>query len=244
MTRRRWIADEVDFGRGSAALTGEHAEHLIRVLRAQVGQEFDVVVGNDPPQVHRSRVAKIEDARVVFELGEQVASPPASRGITLLLSIFKFDRMEWAIEKAVELGVREIVPVIATRTQKHLATAATKRVERWRRIAQQAAEQSRREGIPDVSPPVTLECATETEKPGIVLAESKAELSLRECLEAVPPQQALVLAIGPEGGWTSEELKHFAASGWQKASLGPNILRAETAAIAALSIVMSELQSS
>jgi 16S rRNA (uracil1498-N3)-methyltransferase len=244
MTRRRWIADEVDFGKRSAALTGEHAEHLIRVLRVRVGQEFDVVVGSDPPEIRHARVAKIENARVEFALEEQVPSPHTSPGITLLLSIFKFDRMEWAIEKAVELGVSTIVPVIATRTQKHLATAATKRVERWRRIAQQAAEQSRREEIPEVSLPVTLKRAIETAKAGIVLAESEAELSLRECLEAGPAQEALALAIGPEGGWMSEELRYFADAGWQKASLGPNILRAETAAIAALSIVMSELQPS
>lgn len=241
MTRRRWIADEVDLGKGRAALTGAHAEHLIRVLRAHVGQEFDVVVGTD--QVHRALVAKIEEARVVFELGEQVPVPSTSTTLTLLLSVFKFDRMEWAIEKAVELGVSTIVPVIATRTQKHLATAAPKRVQRWRRIAQQAAEQSRREAIPDVALPVTLERAIEAAKPGIVLAESEAELSLRECLEALPLQGTLSLAIGPEGGWTSEELRHFADAGWQRASLGPSILRAETAAIAALAIVMSESQS-
>lgn len=243
MTRRRWIADEVDLGKGRAALTGAHAEHLIRVLRAHVGQEFDVVVGTDTPHVRRARVAKLEEARVVFELREQIAAPRTLMTFTLLLSVFKFDRMEWAIEKAVELGVSSIVPVIATRTQKHLATAALKRVERWRRIAQQAAEQSRREAIPDVELPVTLERAIELAKPGIVLAESEVELSLRECLEALPLQGTLSLAIGPEGGWTSEELGHFADAGWQRASLGSNILRAETAAIAALAIVMSELQS-
>jgi 16S rRNA (uracil1498-N3)-methyltransferase len=241
MTRRRWIADEVDFGKGRAALTGEHADHLIRVLRTHVGQEFDVVVG--PDHVHRARVVKIEDARVVFELEEQIAAPRTSTTLTLLLSVFKFDRMEWAIEKAVELGVSSIVPIIATRTQKHLATVAPKRVQRWRRIAQQAAEQSRREGIPDVALPVTLERAIEAAKRGIVLAEYEADLSLRECLQALPLQGTLSLAIGPEGGWTSEELRHFADAGWQRASLGGNILRAETAAVAALAIVISELQS-
>jgi 16S rRNA (uracil1498-N3)-methyltransferase len=91
---------------------------------------------------------------------------------------------------------------------------------------------------------MALKRATEMAKGGIVMAESAAELSLRECLEAVPPQKALALAIGPEGGWTPEELGHFADAGWQRASLGPNILRAETAAIAALAIVMFELRSS
>lgn len=243
MTRRRWIADEVDLGKNRAALTGEHADHLIRVLRARIGQQFDVVVSNDPVQVRSGRIVSMEKARVVFELAGQVALKPEQQSVKLLLSIFKFDRMEWAIEKAVELGVGTIVPVIASRTQRHLASAATKRIERWRRIVQQAAEQSRREIVPEIASPVELKRAVEAAEHGIVLAESEAELSLRGCLQCRPSRQILALAIGPEGGWTSEELALFSVAGWQKASLGPNILRAETAAIAALAIVMSELQS-
>ena len=243
MTRRRWIADEVELAARRAALTGAHADHLIRVLRVQIGQEFDLVISCEPPQVRRARIAKLEASRVLFELGDQVASQPCSPPVTLLLSVFKFDRMEWAIEKAVELGVSAIVPVIAARTQKHLATAATKRVERWRRLAQQAAEQSRRENVPDVLAPVSLKRAIEgTTDYGIVLAEAEAELRLGECLAQVPPQ-GIALAVGPEGGWTGEELALFSAAGWHKGSLGPKILRAETAAIAALSIVMAEMQS-
>lgn len=243
MTRRRWIADEVDLGKNRAALAGEHADHLIRVLRARIGQQFDLVVSNDPVQVRSGRIVSMEKARVVFELAGQVALKPEQQSVKLLLSIFKFDRMEWAIEKAVELGVGTIVPVIASRTQRHLASAATKRIERWRRIVQQAAEQSRREIVPEIASPVELKRAVEATEHGIVLAESEAELSLRGCLQGRPSRQILSLAIGAEGGWTSEELALFSVAGWQKASLGPNILRAETAAIAALAIVMSELQS-
>ena len=243
MTRRRWIADEVELGINRAALTGEHAGHLLRVLRARIGQRFDLVVGSEPPVVRSGRIVSMESARVVFELGEQVGSGSESQAITLLISIFKFDRMEWAIEKAVELGVNTIVPVIAARTQRHLATAATKRGERWRRIVQQAAEQSRRESIAQIAAPVALKRAIEATEHGIVLTESGAELSLREWLQRLQCQKALAIAVGPEGGWTSEELACFSAAGWQKASLGPNILRAETAAIAALAIVMSELHS-
>ncbi len=150
MTRRRWIADE--FSDERAALTGAHAAHLSRTLRARVGQEFDIACGE---QLRRGVVASVSDERVEFTLGEQLAAS-AVVPITLLLAIFKFDRMEWAIEKCTELNVTGIVPVIAQRTEKHLAAAAGKRVERWRRIAREAAEQSRRVSPPEISEPLKL----------------------------------------------------------------------------------------
>src|SRR5579863_496644 len=143
MTRRRWIADEVSDNH--AALTGDHADHLIRVLRARLGQEFDISTGI---VVRRGRIVTIQEGRVDFDLGEEVSAAQAAK-VTLLLAIFKFDRMEWGIEKCTELGVSRIVPVIARRTDAHLALAAAKRVERWRRIAAQAAEQSRRAAPPE-----------------------------------------------------------------------------------------------
>lgn len=127
MTRRRWLADEV---RGDkAALTGKHAEHLSRVLRARVGQEFDVSAGG---RLRRGRVVAVTDDRVEFALGEELEAPaePAVNGVTLLLAIYKFDRMEWALEKLTELGAARIVPVVARRTDLRLAKAAVRRVER------------------------------------------------------------------------------------------------------------------
>ncbi len=232
MTRRRWIADESSGDR--AALIGAHADHLARVLRARVGQEFDVSTSG---VVRRGKISSIEEGRVEFELGEPVVSsilPP----ITLALSIFKFDRMEWAIEKCVELGAARIVPVIAQRTEKHLVPAAMKRVERWRRLAQQASEQSRRSLPPEIAAPVKLEDALSL--PGdtrIVLSEAEREIMLRD---VILPGNETVLAFGPEGGWTEAELERFHASGWQAASLGETVLRAETAAIAALAIAVSQ----
>src|SRR5438876_11795327 len=153
MTRRRWIADEVSGNQ--AALTGEHADHLVRVLRARVGQEFDIAAA---AVVRQGRIVSIQPGRVEFELGEDVPAA-TTPNITLLLAIFKFDRMEWAIEKCTELGVSRIVPVIARRTDSHLASAATKRCERWRKIAIQAAEQSRRAAPPEISDPIKLKDA-------------------------------------------------------------------------------------
>jgi len=233
MTRRRWIADEVSGNQ--AALTGAHADHLICVLRARVGQEFDIVAG---PVVRRGRIASIGDARVIFELGEELPATSAA-DITLLLAIFKFDRMEWAIEKCTELGVARIVPVIARRTEVHLASAAARRSDRWRRIALQAAEQSRGAAPPEIEAPVKLAEALNLGALRIVLAESEQETQLRDVLDSA--EGSVTLAIGPEGGWTEDELQLFQKTGWIFASLGSTILRAETAAIAATAIAISEL---
>ena len=236
MTRRRFIADEVEGDR--AALLGEHATHLSKVLRAQIGQEFDIAADGS---VRLGKIVNITNDRVEFLLREAVTPTAAQREVTLFLSIFKFDRMEWAIEKATELGVASIVPVIAHRTETHLASAAAKRVERWRRIAREAAQQSRRAAEPvisDLHNPKDAIAASQGLR--IVLSEhdSPARVSLRQILHE-NPEGPLIIAIGPEGGWTEEEFEFFQKSGWLFASLGPTILRAETAAIAALAIAIS-----
>ena len=236
MTRRRWIADETSGTQ--AALTGDHADHLVRVLRARVGQEFDIAAG---PIVRRGRIVTIKQGRVEFDLGEEVPAPTVPK-VTLLLAIFKFDRMEWAIEKCTELGVSRILPVIARRTDAHLASAAAKRVERWTRVALQAAEQSRRPSPPEISAPLKLKDAVIEGAADfrIVLSESEEATLLRNVL-ASQHERGVALAIGPEGGWAEDELKLFQHSAWTSASLGPTILRAETAAIAAVAITMAEV---
>jgi 16S rRNA (uracil1498-N3)-methyltransferase len=238
MTRRRFIADEVSGDR--AALIGQHADHLVRVLRARVGQDFDIVTGE---AVRRGRIASVSGGRVEFDLGEEVSGASLSE-ITLVLAVFKFDRLEWAIEKCTELGVSRIVPVIAGRTDAHLAAAAAKRVERWQRIARQAAEQSRRTAPPEIAAPVKLSEALNLQAPmRIVLAESEEHNLLRDVVAPDPAPGGIALAVGPEGGWTSAELQSFQHAGWTSASLGNTILRAETAAMAATAIVVSTLHS-
>jgi 16S rRNA (uracil1498-N3)-methyltransferase len=237
MTRRRWIADE--FSDTRAFLLGAHAEHLSRVLRARVGQEFDITAGNE---VRRGRITAITADRVEFELGPEVPAP-ISVPVTLVLSIFKFDRMEWAIEKCTELGAARVVPAIARRTEAHLADAAARRVDRWRRIALQSAEQSRRVSPPEISPPLKIKDAAAL--PGslrIVLSETETEVTLKDALQSHHSDGAVILALGPEGGWADEELKLFPEAGWISATLGSTILRAETSAIASLAVVLSELQ--
>jgi 16S rRNA (uracil1498-N3)-methyltransferase len=234
MTRRRWIADEVSGTR--AALFGAQAVHLARVLRARIGQEFDVVAEG---RVRRSRVVAVTPEKIEFELGEELPAA-ALPDITLLLAVFKFDRMEWAIEKAAELGVARVVPLIAKRTEAHLASAAAKRVERWRRIAREAAQQSRRVAPPEIDAPARLQDALSIQaERRVVLSEAEEDVSMKQAVAG--GKGTVALAIGPEGGWTAEEERAFRERGWTAASLGPTILRVETAAIAAVSVVMAEL---
>lgn len=245
MSRRRFIADEVFNDR--ASLLGAHAAHLSRVLRARTGQEFDISAEG---RVRRGCIVSITDDRVDFELGEDIPVQ-AEVPVTLWLAVFKFDRLEWAIEKCTELGAARIVPLIAARTDAHLSSAADKRVERWRRLALQASEQSRRIAPPEIAAPVKLKREVlAVEGTRILLAESERQLTLRDALqqyispseEATAPQTMINMATGPEGGWTPAELKLFEECGWSAASLGNTILRAETAAIAALAITMAELR--
>lgn len=243
MTRRRWIAEHWD--EATATLVGAQAEHMARVLRAQPGMEADVVAGG---HVFHAQVAAVGGDEVRFNLIAELEADPALP-LTLVMAVYKFDHMEWAIEKATELGVAAIVPVLARRTEKHLAQAAQKRSERWRRIVHEAAQQSRRCDVPLIYDPEPLAARVRAASVStrIVLAEQERTTTLRNALEeavetAGTETPALEIAIGPEGGWAPEEEALFDANGWRAVSLGPRILRAETAAIAALAVVASYLE--
>lgn len=230
MTRRRWIADK--FTDTTASLTGDQALHLARVLRAAPGQIFDVVANGF---LRRATVVNVSEQEVTFALGEELETE-AALPVHLLLAIIKFDHYEWGLEKLTELGAAHITPVIARRTEKHLAQAAAKRVDRWRKIALEAAKQSRRSDLPQIDDPLPLKQALiQVNAPTkLLLAETEQENPLTAGLKDAAGR--IALAIGPEGGWTAEEMALFSETGWRHVTLGPRILRAETAAIAALSI--------
>jgi 16S rRNA (uracil1498-N3)-methyltransferase len=246
MTRRRWIAD--DWDDHSASLKGEQAAHLIRVLRAQAGMECDMVAGD---RVWRAVISGVSGDAVRFTLVSEVEAEPALP-VTLLLSVFKFDRMEWIIEKATELGAERFIPMTSRRSEKHLVQAAPARLERWRRVAREAAKQSRRSDVPVVEDVVSLKQAVRIRAahPGLslLLAEQERTTTLYAAMQAAlqqPPieKPAVNLAVGPEGGWTAEEEALFGAEGWQAVSLGPRILRAETAGITAIAVIAAMLGS-
>ena len=234
MTRRRWIADRVEGHH--AFLLGQNAHHLFRVLRAQPGQQFDIAVNG---VLRLGTIMHATAHEVEFHLGEEVESATLPE-VTVYLSVFKFDRMEWALEKLTELGVSRVVPLIATRTAQHLAKAADARIERWRKMAREAAQQARRIAPPEITSPSPLDHAVKRQQDcGIVLSEVEGTVALKAALAGC--RAPLALAFGPEGGWTAEELEQFNASGWRSASMGSTILRAETAAIAGVAVVMAEL---
>jgi 16S rRNA (uracil1498-N3)-methyltransferase len=235
MTRRRWIADRVEGDR--AFLLGPNANHLFRVLRVKIGQEFDVAADG---VLRSAKVVFASHDQVEFELGAEVESAALPQ-VTVYLSIFKFDRLEWALEKLTELGVSHVVPMIAQRTEEHLAKAAAKRVERWRKIAREASQQARRIAPPGIAEPLALKNAIAQEQGSrIVLSEAEETVSLKAALREYKPP--LALAFGPEGGWSETELELFNVSGWRPASMGHTILRAETASIAAVAVAMAELE--
>lgn len=243
MTRRRWIADR--WNEATATVAGNQAAHLVRVLRAQPGMEFDVVAGG---RVWHGVVAGIADDEVRFNLITELEAEPALP-LTLLLSVYKFDRMELAIEKATELGAERIVPVMARRSEKHLAQAAAGRAERWRRVALEASKQSRRSDVLQVDDPVALKAALRagTDAVRLVLAEQERSTTLRQALTealdaAGDSAPAIRIAVGPEGGWAPEEEALFDAENWRAVTLGPRILRAETAAITAVAIAGSLME--
>lgn len=240
MTRRRWIADT--WTDTTATLKGDQALHLARVLRAAPGQVFDVLAGGF---LRQATVTTVSDREVVFALGQELETE-AALPVHLLLAVIKFDHYEWGLEKATELGAARLTPVLARRTEKHLGLAAVKRTARWRKIVLEAAQQSRRSDLPDVDDPMPLKAALQlVQAPNkVLLAETEEENTLAAALGRIrqsngpdpEPNRALALAIGPEGGWTPEEMQLFTTQGWQPVTLGPRILRAETAALAGLAI--------
>ena len=234
MARRRFFVDRVHDG--SAAISGDEAHHLVRVLRVEPGQKFEI------SDAHTVWLAEVETARkgeVRFRVLEEL--PPAAEmpEIILYLALIKFDRFEWAVEKATELGAVRIVPVETARTDQGLFQGAAKRVERWRRVAQEASEQSRRLAPPRVMDPLKL-AAVYAEGPAhrFVLDEQPGAPLLVRLVTAAP----VAVFIGPEGGWTDTERALLRSSGWVAASLGPLILRAETAVCAALAVTGQLLQ--
>jgi len=238
MARRRFFVDAVQSGR--ARITGPDAHHLTRVLRVEPGQQFEI------SDNHNVYLAEVESARkdpVSFAVRETVAwAEPAVQTI-LLASLIRFERFEWMLEKATELGVARVVPVQAERSERGLEQGAAKRISRWNRIVREASEQSRRARLPEICPPVVLATALPTDAAHrYALDEAEAPPILAALPRHRQVGDLVALLAGPEGGWTDHERERISGAGWRPVSLGPQILRAETAAIAALAIVNAAWQ--
>jgi 16S rRNA (uracil1498-N3)-methyltransferase len=231
---------------------GEAAHHLGRVLRAQPGQLYEL---SDGTSVWLGRIDTVTKDQVDFDLIEQLSANLSPLKTTLLLSIVKFDALEWALEKATELGVTRIVPIAAARSEKALLAAAPKRAARWQKILLESSQQSRRVQLPTLDPLTKPEAAFAQNfgEPGtanlriggglkILLSESPEAKPLRSILSGVH-ETDVALATGPEGGWAEHEFAAARASHFHEASLGNLILRTETAVIAALAALSFALAS-
>ncbi len=248
--RRRFFVE--GFEANSATIHGDTAEHLGRVLRAEPGQLYELSDGSHVwlCRVERVELSKRGDNRIEFALVEPIAARQPSFEIHLLISIIKFDRFEWCLEKASELGVAEIVPLAAARSDKQLLGAAEKRRARWERIVTESAQQARRLRPPTIGAVLRADSAFSQTRAArkILLSERPGAPSLQGALSSKASERSApsgsegdatadALAIGPEGGWTDEEFAAGAASGFVEASLGENILRTETAVIAGLAVL-------
>lgn len=233
MARRRFFVNAIR--RGHAEISGDEAHHLTRVLRVEAGQKFEI---SDNQNVYLAEVQSARKDLVSFAVVEQIDSPCRKLETTLLASLIKFERFEWMLEKATELGVDRVIPVQAERSEKGLEQAAEKRIARWNRIAREASEQSRRARLPAIEPTMPLSKALKsTHDHRYALDENEAPPILSRLPEVRKAEDRVAALVGPEGGWTDRERSEIAGAGWSQVSLGPEILRAETAAIAALAIV-------
>jgi 16S rRNA (uracil1498-N3)-methyltransferase len=233
MARRRFFVEAIH--RGHAQITNQDAHHLTRVLRVEPGQKFEI---SDNRNVYLAEVESARKDLVSFAILNEIAAPEPVVYTALFAALIRLERFEWLLEKATELGVGAITPVQTDRSEKGLEHAAGKRLARWNRIAREASEQSRRTRLPEIESPIRLEHALRTaENYRYALEEAEAPPILSVLPETRQPSDRVALLVGPEGGWTDRERAAIAAAGWSAVSLGQNILRAETAAIAALAIV-------
>ncbi len=192
---------------------------------------------SDNQQKYLARVAEAHKDLVRFDIVEKMPAERESPPIHLYAGIIKFEHFEWGIEKATELGVDRVIPVHSARSENGLDKAVSKRLERWRRIALESSQQSRRVFLPEISPVMRLkDVVAKAEGQRIFLDESREALGLATIVKS---GTVISLLIGPEGGWTEEERSLASAALWKPASLGPRILRAETAWLASLAILRS-----
>jgi 16S rRNA (uracil1498-N3)-methyltransferase len=222
---------------GTAELRGDDAHHVARVLRAEPGQQYEIC---DQQSVWLAEVVEAAPDRIIFRTVEELKPPSLPVRIAIYAALVKFDRFEWMLEKAAELGVERIVPVESARSEKGLLQAAAKRTERWTRIAREASRQSRRVQPPEIEPAISFASALSCDPRLRYFLEEETAPPL---LGVIPAERAssdrIAVLVGPEGGWTDREREGAAARGWEAVSLAPTILRAETAAIAAAAVLMN-----
>lgn len=218
------------------------ARHISKVLRMQPGDKLQIV--SDDGVTAIAEIVSLQADSVVVKCLEKLAeSHEPSVKITLAQGLAKGEKMDFIIQKAVEMGVSSIVPVAMEHSVVRLEGAkADKKVERWQKIAEAAAKQSKRDIIPQVQPVQTIQqmLANNDLQHKIIAYECEDRLGLKTALQSCHNLQELLLIIGPEGGISEFELDLARKNGAVPVSLGKRILRAETAGVVALSAILYE----
>lgn len=246
MTRRRFYAplSAFDSSLSRVTLASDEARHLREVLRLKVGDE--VYVFNGEGKEFKCRVEETRrDAAHLMVIGAvQVARPESPLHLTLAVALLKAQKFDLVIQKAIELGVSGVVPVVTTRADVRLRDESdvTKRMARWQRIALEAAKQSGRGVVPVISEPVAFETLIRDAnmRPGSrrLLFSERGGQSLTDAKELLAVKGFPLMAlVGSEGGWADEELTSARETGWTIVTLGGRTLRAETAAIAVAALL-------
>lgn len=222
-------------------ISGADAGHLTRVLRLGAGARIDVLDGEG--RVLRARIQKVTRDVVralVEEVGKASSEPPVR--LTLVQGLARGEKMDLVVQKAVEIGVARIVPVCCARTVVRLdQEQGRRRRERWQKIAVEAAEQCGRAVVPAVEPLSSLGDALSSIPPGTTVLlpwEGEHVVGLGDVLDAAPPAGEVFVFIGPEGGFTAEEVALCRVAGARSVTLGPRILRTETAGLVAAALVL------
>lgn len=211
------------------------ARHLTNVLRRRPGDA--VVLADGAGRVGAGRIVKVSRSEVVVAVTGVETLARRERGIGLALGVLHTQAMDWAVQKAVEVGAERFVPLVCDRSQGGSARARG-RVEHWQRIADQALKQCRRPWRMPVTAPMDFdECVGGGLEPGWVAEADGADL------DDVDLARGRDLLVGPEGGWTLAEAAALAAAGWPQLTLGPHVLRAETAAVVGVALLGERLRS-
>ncbi|MCI9379444.1 MAG: 16S rRNA (uracil(1498)-N(3))-methyltransferase [Dorea sp.] len=227
-------------------IEGSDVNHMKNVLRMRYKEELTVSDGDNLK--YRCAVERYEEGRAVLKILERMQSDTElSSRIYLFQGLPKQDKMELIIQKAVELGVYQIIPVSTSRCVVKLdEKKAVKKAERWRQIAVSAAKQAGRGYIPEVVPVISYqEALAQAKKLDVILIPYELERGMRETrkiIEAIKPGQSIAVFIGPEGGFEKEEVEQALGCGARAVTLGRRILRTETAGLTALSVLMFHLE--
>ncbi|MDX2010058.1 MAG: RsmE family RNA methyltransferase [Myxococcaceae bacterium] len=219
---------------GPVKLTEARFHHLAVVQRVTVGEALEVFDGAG--QVFAATVEQLGVDHLVLLLSEP-RRVPAPRRVVVVQGLPKADKLELVLQKGTELGAAAFLPAQARRSVVRLDGKVEQKLERWRRIVEEAARQCGRADVPEVLPPAPLEAVTLPGTTVLVLDEAERSLPLSLALEAVAPEAAVALVVGPEGGLDRAEVDALTARGARAVTLGPLVLRTETAALAALAVI-------